>query len=227
LYNDLIEAFKNFQEVKLIVESPFYSIHEFNFKEGYKFIEIICNSNEINNIDNIDTLIKIRDSLNVDFVYYSKFPIDSLRFYRNGSIVHIYFSKIEDFELYEESSIIYKNIEKDFEKRTYEFLFNRELEKFKNIFELKKNEAFNLINISNFENSNKVLTSITWEIIIPLLYILNKKTFHPDTVSTLKKSTNNLVTFINEFEKYEKNELSQKRLYFIVKNILEELFSLV
>ncbi|GIW22983.1 MAG: hypothetical protein KatS3mg068_1990 [Candidatus Sericytochromatia bacterium] len=227
LYNELLDTFKGFQEVKLIIESPFYSIHSFDFKEGYKFIEIISDSKGITKLNNIDNLIKIREATNSDFIYYSKFPIDSFKFYRNGSIVYTFFSKIEDFELYENSSIIYKNTEKTFEKRSYEFLFNREIEKFKNIFEVKKNEALNLINIGNFEKSNEVLISIVWKIIIPLLYLLNEKTFYPDTISTLKKSTNNLPIFINEFDKYKKDELNQKRLYFTTKNIVEELFNFV
>lgn len=227
LYNDTVNYFKNQKEVNLIIESPLYSIHESKFKEGFKFIEIISDSDNFISVSSMENLINLKNELNLDFIYYSRFPIDLFKLYRDGNIMYIYFSKIENFNLFEKSKIIYKNIEKEFINKSYEEIFNIELKNLKNIFENKKNEALNLINIGNFDQSNNVITSITWKIILPLLYLINEKTFHPETVSTLKKAPDNLFVFISDFEKYKKNELSQKGLLFITSKMLEEIFEII
>jgi len=228
LYNDVINYFKNQKEVKLIVDAPLYSIYENKFREGYKFIEIISSSDDVNIISSYENLMKLKNQLNIDFIYYTRFPVSVFKLYRNGNLLNLYFSEIENYKLFDKSEIIYKNnIENNFEKYSYIYLLNEEIHKFKIKFENKKSEASRLISIKNFEKSNSVITSMVWDIALPLLYLINRKVFHPETISTLKKAPNNIFVFINEFEKYEKNELSQKGLYFITVNIIEEIFQIV
>jgi Fe-S-cluster containining protein len=226
IYESFLETLRQDSIIKMILKDPFQACHEESTNHSY-FLEAVMEDNDYDKFTDSFNILRLKEKTGADFIYFNKFPKLYYRIYLQGVYLYLYVTKISDLKfIYEKSELIYSVEDLKLETKDYNTLRKIETESLEQIFFNQINKISDYLNAKDFEKSSDSLKDLIYTCIFSMLYWINQSSFSIYSITSLKYAPEDFLLFAEDFEKYEKTEADQKKLFFRTLSVFESLLKL-